>query len=119
MPGQEHLCWLRLPQIDSRRLNQAALLSGTGSNGLPVDEESLLGAAFTAIAAGSRGILFSSTDHSAELIETVTRAAAFTQAINLEPETISAWGASGRFTADAETSDPEVRAMVIEASARE
>ena len=46
--------------------------------------------------------------------ETVTRVAAV-QAVNLELETISAWG-SGRFTADAETSDPEVRAMVIEAS---
>jgi hypothetical protein len=92
------------------------LLSGTGNNGLPVDEESLLGAAFTVIAAGSRGILFSSnrplndTDP-----ETVARAT-MVQAVNLELETISAWGASGRFTADAETSDPEVRAMVIEAS---
>lgn len=103
-------------EIDSRTASQAALLSGTGSNGLPVDEESLLGAAFTAIAAGSRGILFSSNRSlSGTDPETVTRAAAV-QAVNLELETISAWGASGRFTADAETSDPEVRAMVIEAS---
>ena len=103
-------------EIDSRTALQAAMLSGIGNNGLPIDEESLLGAAFTAIAAGSRGILFSSarpltgTDS-----ESITRAAAV-QTVNLELETISAWGASGRFTADAETSDPEVRAMVIEAS---
>ncbi len=114
-PGTPLLATLAT-EVDPRTATQAALLSGTGNNGLPVDEESLLGAAFTAIAAGSRGILFRSarpingTDP-----ETVTRAAAV-QAVNLELETISAWGASGRFTADAETSDPEVRAMVIEAS---
>ena len=114
-PGTPLLATLAT-EIDSRTASQAALLSGTGNNGLPVDEESLLGAAFTVIAAGSRGILFSSnrplndTDP-----ETVARAT-MVQAVNLELETISAWGASGRFTADAETSDPEVRAMVIEAS---
>ena len=114
-PGTPLLATLAT-EVDSRTAKQAALLSGTGNNGLPVDEESLLGAAFTAIAAGSRGILFRSarplngTDN-----ETVTRATAV-QTVNLELETISAWGASGRFTADAETSDPEVRAMVIEAS---
>ncbi|MDA7992230.1 MAG: hypothetical protein MPJ25_04240, partial [Pirellulales bacterium] len=114
-PGTPLLATLAT-EIDSRTASQAALLSGTGSNGLPVDEESLLGAAFTAIAAGSRGILFSSNRSlSGTDPETVTRAAAV-QAVNLELETISAWGASGRFTADAETSDPEVRAMVIEAS---
>ena len=58
-PGTPLLATLAT-EIDSRTASQAALLSGTGSNGLPVDEESLLGAAFTAIAAGSRGILFSS-----------------------------------------------------------
>ena len=114
-PGTPLLATLAT-EIDSRTASQAALLSGTGSNGLPVDEESLLGAAFTAIAAGSHGILFSSNRSlSGTDPETVTRAAAV-QAVNLELETISAWGASGRFTADAETSDPEVRAMVIEAS---
>ena len=114
-PGTPLLATLAT-EIDSRTASQAALLSGTGSNGLPVDEESLLGAAFTAIAAGSRGILFSSNRSlSGTDPETVTRAAAV-QAVNLELQTISAWGASGRFTADAETSDPEVRAMVIEAS---
>jgi len=114
-PGTPLLATLAT-EIDSRTASQAALLSGTGSGGLPVDEESLLGAAFTAIAAGSRGILFSSNRSlSGTDPETVTRAAAV-QAVNLELETISAWGASGRFTADAETSDPEVRAMVIEAS---
>ena len=103
-------------EIDSRTALQAAMLSGIGNNGLPIDEESLLGAAFTAIAAGSRGILFSSTRPlTGTDTETVARAAAV-QTVNLELETIAAWGASGRFTADAETSDPEVRAMVIEAS---
>ena len=114
-PGTPLLATLAT-EVDSRTAKQTALLSGTGNNGLPVDEESLLGAAFTAIAAGSRGILFrSARPLNATNSETVTRAAAV-QAVNLELETISAWGASGRFTADAETSDPEVRAMVIEAS---
>ena len=103
-------------EIDPRTAAQAALLSGTGHRGLPVDEESLLGASFTALAAGSRGILFTSTRRlDAEDPETIARAAAV-QTVNLELETIAAWGASGRFTAEADTSDPEVRAMVIEAS---
>lgn len=114
-PGTPLLATLST-EIDSRTALQAAMLSGTGNNGLPIDEESLLGAAFTAIAAGSRGILFSSTRPlTGTDAETVARAAAV-QTVNLELETIAAWGASGRFTADAETSDPEVRAMVIEAS---
>ena len=103
-------------EIDPRTAAQATLLSGTGRYGLPVDDESLLGAAFTALAAGSRGILFTSSRRlDADDPETIARAAAV-QTVNLELETIAAWGASGRFTAEAETSDPEVRAMVIEAS---
>ncbi len=103
-------------EIAPRTAAQAALLSGTGHHGLPVDDESLLGAAFTTLAAGSRGILFTSSRRlDADDPETIARAAAV-QMVNLELETIAAWGASGRFTADAETSDPEVRAMVIEAS---
>jgi len=103
-------------EIDARTAEQAALLSGTGSRGLPVDEESLLGAALTTLAAGSRGILFRSHRRlDGNDPETLARAAAV-QRVNLELEPITAWAASGRYAADAETSDPEVRAMVVEAS---
>lgn len=114
-PGTPLLATLAT-EIDSRTAAQAALLSGTGGSGLPVDEESLLGAAFTTLAAGSRGILFRSERRlDATDADTSARAAAV-QRVNLELEPITAWGASGRFTATAETSDRDVRAMVVEAS---
>jgi len=114
-PGTPLLATLTT-EIDSRTAAQAALLSGTGTRGLPVDEESLLAAAFTTLAAGSRGLLFRSERRlDATDAETLARAAAV-QRVNLELEPIAAWGASGRFTATAETSDREVRAMVVEAS---
>ena len=114
-PGTPLLATLAT-EIDGRTAAQAALLSGTGSRGLPVDEESLLAAAFTTLAAGSRGLLFRSERRlDATDAETVARAAAV-QRVNLELEPIAAWGASGRFTAAAETSDRDVRAMVVEAS---
>lgn len=114
-PGTPLLATLAT-EIDSRTAAQAALLSGAGTRGLPVDEESLLAAAFTTLAAGSRGLLFRSERRlDATDAETLARAAAV-QRVNLELEPIAAWGASGRFTATAETSDHEVRAMVVEAS---
>ena len=114
-PGTPLLATLAT-EIDSRTASQAALLSGTGGRGLPVDEESLLAAAFTTLAAGSRGLLFRSERRlDATDAETLARAAAV-QRVNLELEPIAAWGASGRFTATAETSDHDVRAMVVEAS---
>ena len=114
-PGTPLLATLAT-ELDARTAAQAALLSGTGIRGLPVDEESLLGAAFTTLAAGSRGILFRSKRRlDATDAETLARAAAI-QRVNLELEPLAAWAASGRYAADAETSDPDVRAMVVEAS---
>ena len=103
-------------EIDPRTAWQAATLSGVGNRGLAVDPESLSLAALTAVAAGTRGILFASSrridgdDH-----ESRARAAA-AQAMNVKLKILEPWGASGRFAAAAQSSDPEVQAVVLEAS---
>lgn len=103
-------------EIDPRTARQAAALSGIGGQGLAVDPESLCLASLAAVSAGTRGILFSSTrridgdDH-----ESRARAAA-ALAMNLQLRILEPWGAAGRFAAAAQSSDPEVQAVVLEAS---
>lgn len=103
-------------EIDERTSRQAAALSGIGGQGLAVDPESLCLASLAAVSAGARGILFSSQrridgdDH-----ESRARAAA-TLAMNLQLKLLEPWGAAGRFAAAAQSSDPEVQAVVLEAA---
>jgi hypothetical protein len=114
-PGTPLLATLST-EIDPRVAWQAATLSGIGGRGLAVDPESLSLAAFTAVAAGTRGLLFNSSrridgdDH-----ESRARAAA-SQAMNIRLKVLEPWGAAGRFAAAAQASDPEVQAVVLEAS---
>ncbi|MFM9058983.1 MAG: hypothetical protein ACKOSQ_07665, partial [Planctomycetaceae bacterium] len=103
-------------EIDSRAARQAAAISGVGAHGLAVDPESLCLASFAAVAAGARGILFSSSARiDGEDRETRKRAAAC-RAMNLRLAPLEPWGAAGRFAADAQASDPDVRAVVMEAA---
>ena len=103
-------------EIDPRTSRQAAALSGIGAQGLSVDPESLCLASLAAVSAGTRGILFSSTrridgdDH-----ESKARAAA-SLSMNLQLKLLEPWGAAGRFAAAAQSSDPEVQAVVLEAA---
>jgi len=103
-------------EIDPRTSRQAAALSGIGGQGLSVDPESLCLASLAAVSAGTRGILFSSTrridgdDH-----ESRSRAAA-ALSMNLQLKLLEPWGAAGRFAAAAQSSDPEVQAVVLEAA---
>jgi len=103
-------------EIDPRAAQQAAALSGIGGQGLAVDPESLCLASLSAVSAGTRGILFSSSrridgdDH-----ESRARAAA-ALAMNLQLKLLEPWGAAGRFAAAAQSSDPEVQAVVLEAA---
>jgi hypothetical protein len=103
-------------EIDPRASQQAAALSGIGGQGLAVDPESLCLASLAAVSAGTRGILFSSRrridgdDH-----ESKARAAA-SLAMNLRLKLLEPWGAAGRFAAAAQSSDPEVQAVVLEAA---
>jgi hypothetical protein len=103
-------------EIDPRTSRQAAALSGIGGQGLAVDPESLCLASLAAVSAGTRGILFSSTrridgdDH-----ESKARAAA-SLSMNLQLKLLEPWGAAGRFAAAAQSSDPEVQAVVLEAA---
>jgi len=114
-PGTPILAMLST-EIDPRTSRQAAALSGIGGQGLAVDPESLCLASLAAISAGTRGILFSSTrridgdDH-----ESRARAAA-ALSMNLQMSLLEPWGAAGRFAAAAQSSDPEVQAVVLEAA---
>lgn len=103
-------------EIDPRTSRQAAALSGIGGQGLSVDPESLCLASLAAVSAGTRGILFTSTrridgdDH-----ESRARAAA-SLSMNLQLQLLEPWAAAGRFAAAAQSSDPEVQAVVLEAA---
>ena len=103
-------------EIDPRAASQAAAIAGIGGRGLAVDGESLSLTAFSAVAAGTRGILFTSTrrldgdDREARARATATRE------MNLRLQVLEPWGAAGRFAAQAQTSSDEVQAFVMEAS---
>ncbi len=103
-------------EIDPQAARQAAAIAGVGGRGLAVDPESLCLASFTAVAAGARGILFASSARiDGDDPETRRRAAACRE-MNLRLEPLEPWGAAGRFAADAQPSDPDVRAVVMEAA---
>jgi hypothetical protein len=114
-PGTPFLAALST-EIDPRAARQAAALAGIGGRGLAVDPESLTLASFAAAAAGSRGILFSSS-HRIDGQDRESRArAAAALAMNLRLKLLEPWGAAGRFAAAAVSSDPEVQAVVMEAA---
>ena len=103
-------------EIDPRAARQAAALAGVGGRGLAVDGESLSLAAFSAVAAGTRGILFTSTRRlDGDDREARARAAAARE-MNLRLQVLEPWGAAGRFAAQAQTSSEEVQAFVMEAA---
>ena len=103
-------------ELDPRTARQAAGLSGIGGRGLAVDPESLTLAAFTAVAAGSRGILFASSRRiDGDDRESQARAAA-ARTMNLRLKLLEPWAAAGRFSATAQASDAEVKAVVVEAA---
>lgn len=103
-------------ELDPKTARQANALAGIGGRGLSVDPESLTLAALSAVAAGTRGILFTSTRRlDGEDRESRARAAA-ARAMNLKLKLLEPWGAAGRFAATAQSSDPEVKAFVLEAA---
>jgi hypothetical protein len=114
-PGTPFLATLST-ELDPRTARQAAQLAGIGGRGLAVDPESLTLASLATVAAGARGILFTSTrridgdDHESRI-----RAAAV-RSMNLRLRVLEPWGAAGRFSTTATASDPEVRGVVLEAA---
>jgi hypothetical protein len=103
-------------ELDPKTARQANALAGIGGRGLSVDPESLTLAAMSAVAAGTRGILFTSTRRlDGEDRESRARATA-ARAMNLKLKLLEPWGAAGRFAATAQSSDPEVKAFVLEAA---
>jgi len=114
-PGTPLLATLAT-EIDPRAARQAALLAGVGSNGLAVDPESLCLASLSAVAAGVRGILYTSSRRiDGSDTESQLRAAAVRET-NLLLAALEPWGAAGRFSAPAQASSPDVQAFVLEAA---
>jgi len=114
-PGTPFLTTLAT-DIDPAAARQAAALAGVGGRGLAVDPESLKLAAFSAVAGGVRGILFTSAQRlDADDAESRMRAAAVRD-MNLQLAVLGPWGAAGRFASRAKTSSPEVQAFVMEAA---
>ena len=103
-------------EIDPRAARQAAAIAGVGGQGLAVDPESLSLAALSAVAAGARGIFFTSNSRiDGDDAEARKRAAAVRE-MNLRLKVLEPFGAAGRFAAQANSSDPEVQAVVMEAA---
>ena len=114
-PGTPVLATLAT-EIDGRAARQAAALAGIGGRGLAVDPESLSLAALAAVAGGARGLLCTSSRRlDGDDSQSRARAAAC-RMLNLRLETLDAWAAAGRFAAAAQSSDPEVKAVLLEAS---
>jgi hypothetical protein len=114
-PGTPLLCTLGT-EIDPAAARQAAALAGIGGRGLSIDPESLALAAFSAVAGGTRGILFTSSRRlDGDDAEARMRAAAVRET-NLRLRVLEPWGAAGRFASRAKTSSPEVQAFVMEAA---
>ncbi len=114
-PGTPLLATLAT-EIDARAARQAAAIAGVGTRGLAVDPESLCLASFAALAAGARGILCTSGSRIDAADGEARKRAAACREMNLRLEPLEPWGAAGRFAADAQASDPDVRAVVVEAS---
>lgn len=114
-PGTPLLATLST-EIDPRTARQAAALAGIGAAGLAVDPESLALAALSAVAAGSRGLLFTSSRRiDGDDAESRARAVG-ALAMNLRLELLEPWAAAGRFAAVGQASDPEVQSVVLEAA---
>lgn len=103
-------------ELDPHTARQAAALAGIGGNGLAVDPESLSLAALATVAAGARGILFTSSRRiDGSDAESRARAVAV-QAMNLRLKILEPWAAAGRFAAAGQASDSEVQTAVLEAA---
>jgi len=114
-PGTPFLATLGT-EIDPAAARQAAALAGVGGRGLAIDPDSLTLAAFSAVAGGVRGILFTSSRRlDGDDTEARMRAAAVRET-NLQLAVLEPWGAAGRFASRAKTSSPEVQAFVMEAA---
>lgn len=114
-PGTPFLASLAT-EIDPRATAQASAIGGVGARSLMIDPESLIMAAQATVAAGARGILFTSSSRLDGDDPVSRRRAAAVQAMNLRMRLLEPWGAAGRFAANAVTSDPEVQAHVVEAA---
>jgi hypothetical protein len=114
-PGTPFLATLST-EIDPAAARQAAALAGIGGRGLAIDPESLTLAAFSAVAGGVRGILFSSSRRlDGDEAEARMRAVAVRE-MNLHLAVLEPWGAAGRFSSRSTTSSAEVQAFVMEAA---
>jgi hypothetical protein len=102
-------------QLSPAAREQLAALEPGRALPLAVPSEQIRLLVYTAVAAGSRGLLMlSQSPLSADDPETRHRAASL-ELLNLELELIEPWGAAGSFVANAEATEPQVQAAVLRA----
>jgi hypothetical protein len=78
-----------------------------------VDYEQLRLMAYTAVASGTRGLLFLSSRPLNGSDRSVRQRAAALELLNLELAMLEPWGAAGKFVADAESSSPNATGTVL------
>jgi hypothetical protein len=100
---------------DPEATEQVRRLVGAAASPL-IDPESLVLTSLAAVAAGARGIIFTSSSRLDGTDPAATLRALACREANLQLSAIEPWAASGRFASVAESSDPEVKAVVIEAA---
>ncbi len=97
-----------------RQQEQANLLSGRASAIDRLQDDQIRQVVYAAIAAGMRGICFSSQTPLTTDDDATQRRAQVLELINLELDLIEPWAAGGNFVTTAAANDPEAQAAVVQ-----
>jgi hypothetical protein len=108
--------WAVIQTEPLRELEEQAKLLGTTAVGSPleVDAEQIRLLAYEALAAGVRGLCFSSRSSLAGADEPTRIRAATLHQLNLELELIDVWASAGNFVAQIPGSEPDVSAALLQ-----
>lgn len=108
--------WAVIQTEPLQELEEQAKLLGTTAVGSPleVDAEQIRLLAYEALAAGVRGLVFSSRTSLADTNEATRVRAATLHQLNLELELIDVWASAGNFVATVPGSEPDLSAALFQ-----
>lgn len=108
--------WAVIQTEPLRELEEQAKLLGTSAVGSPleIDAEQIRIVAYEALAAGVRGLVFSSRSSLANTDEATRVRAATLHQLNLELELIEVWASAGNFVTTIPGSEPDVSAALFQ-----
>lgn len=108
--------WAVIQTEPLRELEEQAKLLGTSAVGSPleIDAEQIRLLAYEALAAGVRGLVFSSRSSLANADEATRVRAATLHQLNLELELIDVWASAGNFVANVPGSEPDLSAALFQ-----